>query len=243
MAWQTLSLHFKQTYDGAYRYLDRCGEFMIAAIEKMNFMPGEAKPTGAKLEIPEQGLTATVDSLELAVAQEIPGENEKVFLDSCLTLSGLVHAHFTPARVAKNGFAVKSYWAFSSVDALLAASLRLGEPSQEPLAKLLGMVPTHKRLDCTLASGTMGLHVQVHPVTFERVSINRQNASFQATSAQKRRVERSNQFAERMNLRLSHALLLEVDLTELDPPADSLTKHFNDLLLYTGKLRDHLSPR
>jgi hypothetical protein len=64
MAWETLSLHFKQQYDGAYRYLDRCGEFMLAAVEKMDFMPGDTKPEGAKLEIPENGFSAAVDTLE-----------------------------------------------------------------------------------------------------------------------------------------------------------------------------------
>ena len=57
MSWQTLSFHFKQQYDGAFRYLDRCGEFMLAAVEQMNFLPGDPKPIGAKLEIPERGLS------------------------------------------------------------------------------------------------------------------------------------------------------------------------------------------
>jgi hypothetical protein len=242
MAWRTLSLHFKQTYDGAYRYLDRCGEFIMAAVEKMDFMPGEVKPTGAKLEIPEHGLTATVDSLDLVVVQEIPEEGENVFFSNCLGLSQLANEHFTPTKVVRNGFAVKSYWPITSVDTLLATSLRFGEPSHEPLAKLLGMVPAHRRLDCTFSSGSMDLHVLLHPVTFERVSINRQNASFQATSAQKHRVERFNKFADRFNVHLSHALLLELDLTEVDPPAGSMTKHFNELQLYTKKLREHFTP-
>ncbi len=79
MTWQPLSLHFKQTYDGAYRYLDRCGEFILAAVEKMNFMPGDPKPTGAKLDIPEHGLTATIDCLELAVVQELPDDKGEFF--------------------------------------------------------------------------------------------------------------------------------------------------------------------
>ena len=61
MTWQTFSLHFKQTYEGGYRYLDRCGEFMIEAVERLDFIPGDIKPTGAKLEIPEKGIVANVD--------------------------------------------------------------------------------------------------------------------------------------------------------------------------------------
>jgi hypothetical protein len=54
MPWKTLSLHFKQTYDGGYRYLDKCGEFMLAAAEALNVIPGDIKPSGAKMEIPEK---------------------------------------------------------------------------------------------------------------------------------------------------------------------------------------------
>src|SRR2546426_11487522 len=103
MSWRTLSRHFKQQYDGAFRYLDRCGEFMLAAVEKLNFQPGDAKPIGAKLEIPEHGLVATVDTLELVVVQELP-EDEEFFLKTCLGLSELVNEHFKPNRITRNGF-------------------------------------------------------------------------------------------------------------------------------------------
>ena len=52
MTWQTFSLHFKQTYEGGYRYLDRCGEFISEAVERLDFIPEDAKPTAAKLRTP-----------------------------------------------------------------------------------------------------------------------------------------------------------------------------------------------
>jgi len=95
---------------GAFRYLDRCGEFMLAAVEQMNFLPGDAKPTGAKLEIPELGLTAAVDTLELVAAQEMPGSDDEFFLKTCVGLAALVNEHFQPTSIIRNGFACKSYW-------------------------------------------------------------------------------------------------------------------------------------
>src|SRR5437899_3145583 len=99
MTWQTLSLHFKQTFEGGFRYFDRCGEFMLEAVERLNCIPGEIKPTGAKLEIPEHGLTAIVDATELAAAQEIPGDDAGFFLKTCMELATLSHKHFAPRRV------------------------------------------------------------------------------------------------------------------------------------------------
>ena len=203
----------------------------------MNFLPGDTKPVGAKLEIPERGLTAGVDTLELAAAQEMPGSDDKFFVDTCVGLAALVEKHFQPKRIIRNGFACKSYWPMTNADALLATSLQFGGTAHTELGKVLGMVPAHKRLDFNFSSGSMDLHVQLHPVTFEKVSVNRHNPNFKASSTQKERVERLNQFADRFNIQLSHALMLEVDLMEVDPPQRSLEQHFNELKCYTDMLR------
>jgi len=135
MSWQTLSLHFKQQYDGAYRYLDRCGEFMLAAVDKMDFLPGDTKPTGAKLEIPERGLSATVDTFELVAVQEMPGADHEFFLKTCLGLVELVNEQFQPRRVIRNGFACKSYWPITNADTVLATSLTFGGNAHAELGK------------------------------------------------------------------------------------------------------------
>jgi hypothetical protein len=237
MSWQTLSLHFKQQYDGAFRYLDRCGEFMLAAVDQMNFIPDDPKPTGAKLEIPERGLTAGVNTLDLVAAQEIPGNDDQFFLNTCVGLAALVSVHFQPKRIIRNGFACKSYWPIPNADTLLATSLQFGGNAHADLGKQLGMVPAHKRLDFNFTSGSMDLHVLLHPVTFEKVSVNRHNPNFKASSVQKERVERLNKFADRFSVHLSHALLLEIDLMEVDPPQRSLEQHFNELKRHTDMLR------
>ena len=53
MSWQTLSFHFKQVYEEGYRYLDKCGEFMVRAVDQMDFVPGEIQITSAQLQKPE----------------------------------------------------------------------------------------------------------------------------------------------------------------------------------------------
>jgi len=237
MSWQTLSLHFKQQYDGAFRYLDRCGEFMLAAVEKLDFLPGDTKPIGAKLEIPERGLSATVDTLELAVAQEMPGDDSDFFLKTSLGLVELVNEHFTPKRVIRNGFACKSFWPIPDADRLLATSLQFGGNDHLDLGKIVGMVPAHKRLDMNFSSGSMDLHVLLHPVTFEKMTLNRHNATFKAASVQKQRVERLNKFADRFDIKFSHAMLLELDLMEIDPPARSLEDQFSELKRHLDALR------
>ena len=238
MAWQTLSVHFKQTYEGGYRYLDRCGEFMVAAAEKMDFIPGEIKPTGAKMEIPEQGINASCDVNSLVLSQDLPPEDVKNFVNLCKESAELIATHFNPKSIVKNGFALKSYWSFSNVQDTLAASLKLGGDYQKELSKVVGMIPDHKKLDYMFSSGSKEFHVVLQPVTFERVNMVKQNAGFYATKGEKNRIHRRNIFADRINQNLSHAMMLEVDLMENDPPATvPLDRHFAELVQKNDQLK------
>ena len=240
MAWQTLSLHFRQTYDGGYRYLDKCGEFMLAASERLNLVPGEAKPTGAKMELPEQGVHVDCDSvfIALSVVYELPTPDGAFFINLCSGLAELVTEHFRPKGVAKNGFCIKSYWNISNVEDMLAATLGLGGDYHKELGKVLGLPPWHKRLDYTFSAGSKDLHLLLHPATFERFNLTKQTPGLLASKHEKSLVDRRNVFAERLVGIGPHALLLEVDLVENEPPtAVGLDRHFNELGQYNESLR------
>ncbi len=239
MPWQTLSLHFKQTYEGGYRYFDNCGEFMIEAVEKLNVISSEIKPTGAKMEIPERGVNATCDANSLVVVQELPpAGDESYFVNLCKEFADLANFHFEPTKIVRNGFLWKSYAPFAQVPDMLAASLKFGGDFQAELAKIVGMVPEHKRLDYFLTSGSKDLQVILHPVTFERVNLSKRNPGFRASGSEKSRIDRFNQFANRIGDALSNALVLDVDLMENDPPqAVSLDEHFGELKKKSDSLR------
>lgn len=238
MSWKLLSLHFKQQYDGAYRYLDNCGEFMLDAVSKLNFIPGETKPSGAVLEIPEKGIKAAVDTFELTVSQELPDEKDLDFLQHCLSLVDLVNHHFSPNKVIRNGFAIKLFWSIPDAGNCLATSLQFGDQFHLDLAKTLGMVPDHKKIDLNFSSGSMDLHVLLHPVTFEKLSVNRHNPNYKSSSTQHERTSRRNKFADRFDINLSHAMLLELDLMEVDPPKSALKEQFDEVWNYSLILKE-----
>jgi hypothetical protein len=144
--WQPFSFHFKQVYDEGNRYLDRCGEFMIRAMNTLDFMPGEIQVVGAKLEKPEIGIKAAINSNELSVIHEQPGDGED-FFEACEGLSRLAIELFGPRGVSSNGFAYKAYFPFSSPEAALKSSLSIGGKYQIELEKAFGMVASHKQLD------------------------------------------------------------------------------------------------
>ena len=242
MTWQTLSFHFKQTFDGGYRFLDKCGEFMLAAGDKMNFVPGEAKPTGGKLEIPEKGVSVTFNAIEMSASQEFASDNGDFFVSLCSGLVALVSDYFKPRSILSNGFALKSYWPSHTADDLLSASLTLGGNFQVDLGKVLGMAPKSKKLDYFFASGSTDFHVVVEPVTFERVNLPRKNANFRANRLERGRVDRYNRFATHVNTDLEHAILMTRDIIENDPPdATPLKPLFGELRRQNEVLRKLLT--
>jgi hypothetical protein len=202
---------------------------MIQAVNKLDFMPGEAQVIGAKLEKPELGIKAAVDSNELTLTQEQPTDGEQ-FFEVCEGLANLAIELFSPGRVWSNGFAYRAYWPCSSPEAALKATLALGDKYQTELEKAFGMVASHRQLDYHFAAGSYELAVNIQAVTFERVAVARYNPNFRASPQRRKWIDRQNRRADRIKAGVGHALMLYLDLVEYEPPAVSLPKHFDQLL-------------
>jgi len=239
MNWQPFSLHFKQSFSDGYRYLDKCGEFILAA-KKHDFMPGEITVTGGQLVIPEHLFTANVNSQELVTRQELPTDFA-FFSGKSMILANLAGEHFGLLDIQSNVFSVKWYWPTGSPEEALSKSLKLKEKLQDELAKSLGMVPASARTDLNFSSGNLDLHVVLQAVAFENVTVQQHNAPFGATREQKTRVSRLRQHRQVFPQDLGHAVFLEIDLKELDPPVNSLEKHFGLLETKSDILVERLS--
>jgi hypothetical protein len=229
MAWDLFSLHFKQVFDGGYRYLDRCGDFMLAAEQDLGFLPDDIKPIGAKMSIPEEGISASLDARELSVSQELCTDDRKSFFSNCNHLAKLYRDLFTPRSVESNGVASKSMWQLDTAGEALKTSLKIGDVLHDELSKLIEMPALQNKLDFRFTAGSYDLRVLLQPVTFQNITLQKHNIGPRLTESQKRRIERLNKRSEKVNFSLAHALMLELDLIEYNPPQDSLQRHFEEL--------------
>ena len=229
MSWEPFSLHFKQVFDGGYKYLDNCGRLMLLAEEHLCLMPEDVKPSGCKMTLPESGIAVVLDSSELAITQELHKDNGAEFINVCQVMEQLVREVFEPRHVESNGFASKMYWALGSSDAVLAASLKFGKGLPADVARDVEMPARQESVDCHFAAGSFDLHLQIHPVTFQSLTFQKFNPPPLATAAHRRRLDRLNQKAERMNTTLRQGIMMDIDLIEFDPPMAPLAKHFEQL--------------
>jgi hypothetical protein len=238
MAWQPFSLHFRQIYDGGYRYLDRTGEFMVLAETQFNLIPGETKVTGAKLERPEELISISVDSREIAIRQDFPADKGNSFLETTLIIVRLVEEFFAPVAIRSNGFASHLYWPLSTAEKTLAASVNIGGSFHVELGKNIGMVPLENEMNCLFKSGSKELRVHVHPVSIETSTIQRRTPGLRDNKKERERIARLNQKADRLPSDLQQGIMLASDLQQKEPPPTDLEEHFAEMLAYESRLAD-----
>lgn len=230
MEWQTYTLHFRQLFSNGFRYLDCCGEFMIAAVETYDLMPGDATPAGGNLTLPEKGIRAAVDSVHLEVNHETPIDTE-TFLKISVGLANLAQKHFGPFKIETNLFEIRMLVPMSTAAAAEEAMLTLGSFPDEPaLAKKLDMTLKTRQWHTIFESGSQRLRIAVHPIAFEAVRIHRYNPVLGATPSQARRAKRLTAGAERIPAYAPYAVFLDVNLTEKEPALSSEEKLFNMLM-------------
>jgi len=238
MLWSDLRFHFKQVFVGGYRYLDRCGEFMLAAEREFSCIPKDARPIGGQMEIPELGITIQVDARELAVSQEFPSADANDFFEITDGLAELSEKFFQPSGIHSNGYAKESFIPMTSVEASLKASLALGGDFHSELAKTVGMPAAFKTIDYNFVAGKSELHLTVVPVTFEQKSTISYAAGFRTSELQKEQIDRKNKKNSRRSIQVDHALMMTVDLLELDPPQNALKNHFQRVLAIDKALKE-----
>jgi hypothetical protein len=238
MAWQPFSFHFRQRFDGGYRYLDRTGDFMVAAETEYDLVPGDIQVTGAKLEKPEDSVFIAVDSTEIRVRQDFPGDRGETFLETTLVIVELVRKFFEPLGIRSNGFASHLYWPLPTPEKALAASVNIGGKFPIELGEMLGMVPTENDINCVFQSGSKELRVHIHPVSVQTTSIQWLVPGLRDSKKQRDRIARMNRKAERLPGDLQQGLMLTLDLQQKEPPPDDLEEHFAELLAHEEKVAD-----
>jgi len=237
--WNLLSLHFRHQYERGYRYLDRCGEFMVAMEEQFDFICQEALPTGAILSQPDLGLTLALDTNGLAMSQELPSDEGEQFLRNVVDATRLACKFVQPGAIFYSGFAAKHCHVCGTEDQALAASLEFHPAGAEALADKLGMTPKNQTVSCLLESGSYDLQVEFMPISFNSViRETARNPGFHSTDSQRRRANRLNSLDESRNPPGGFAIGLNIDLREWNPPQNGLEAQFAELRKQLVVLRE-----
>ncbi len=192
--WVVAARFFKQSYEGGYRYLDRCGEFMLLAEEKFNFVPSEeARPTGCAMHLPEIGTEMLLNTVELTLRQSGQGAEKEgsEFYLLLLSLPLEVQKLIAPRAISRNGLAITLFKRLSEEESFKQIRGAWGD-FESNLADKIGMNPEFKNIDFLFTSGSYRVNVKLNPASIRSPATSQQVAQFRDTPAKKEQIKRRN---------------------------------------------------
>ena len=160
--WDEWQLQFEQVYDGAYRYLDRCGEFIAWIRQELGFMPAVANPMVCDMDQPDLGLKLLASSEALSLTSWKPSDSKNFILAGEAASQKAVEL-FQPFSVHQNRVTSRS----CSFTRTLAESYELSigflNKDGAELADMIEMTPLQHETAWTFQSGTRQVALKMLP--------------------------------------------------------------------------------
>lgn len=225
---QEWQLVFQQIYDGAYRYYDRCGDFMSLLRSKFGFMPLSVTPNTCDMDEPGEALRIQANAESLIVTTS-NAEKRSSFLKVIDFACTHATEMFEPFRVHQNRMSVSSYHKTLTQEESFEMSLKHLPGSITDLAQALEMVPLSQNFAFTFSSGSRVLSFTLQPVVTNITTAQRQLAQF---GAAKSVIEH---WAKRENLAKqlappSYGFGFDTNLIENEPPVQTNSQEMLDFL-------------
>jgi hypothetical protein len=161
--WEEWQIQFEEVYDGAYRYVDRCGEFMSAAREKFGFMPNAINPSGCDMEAPDYGLHLRASSENLIILCSNPAHRAE-FIEASVYCSKKANELFEPFSVHHDRFISRQCKFPKTSEESFKMSLECISHDINAFAKVLSMTPFVQDRAFTFQSGSQQIYVKLNPI-------------------------------------------------------------------------------
>lgn len=234
-------IQFDQNYDGAYRYLDRCGEFMAKARDALGFTTVSATPTGCSMEIPEQGLQlkASIDFLQLACNQP---EYSDGLIKAAEFCSEQVVKLFEPRLIVQNQIVSRSIWRTKTLEESYKLSLGiLEETSLGHFGDILQMTPVNQECFYSFQSGSRRAHVRLQPISINILVAERKLPLPGVSKAYADYLWNKEKSLQTNPPRPTYGLGLEVTIIEAEPALEgAIQTLFSSLSAYRKQILDDL---
>lgn len=187
-----------------------------------------ALPTGARIGVPDHGISAAINSAGLEISQETPKDKGRTFIEKYLIISSLFEKHFKPTSVDKDFISIQSYVGFISEAQAYKKMLSFPSEILTDISKETGMPPSYQSLDFTFSAGSRRLSVSIKPFSFTSRSTRKFIPEMSATSYDRKNAERRNKKVSRFPAveQKPYGVLLETVFRENEPPNDNIQDLF-----------------
>jgi hypothetical protein len=234
-------IQFDQVYDGAYRYLDRCGEFMAIAREAFGFTPVSVNPSGCNMEALEIALQlrGSSDMLGLLCTQSQYASSLIEAADFC---TGVAIDLFEPLSIVHNQIISRSIWRTDTLEESYKLSLVLGQETPvDHFSEILQMTPLNQEFFFSFQSGTHKVHVRFQPISINITVAERKLPLPGTSKAYQEHLLKKERSLQESSPRPGYGLGIEVWVVENDPPSKgAIKKLYATLSDYRKRILDDI---
>jgi hypothetical protein len=225
---QEWQLVFQQVYDGAYRYLDRCGEFMNILRSQFGFMPLSVNVNSCDMDDPQHALRVTANTDTLTITCQNPKQIES-FFNVTNVASTKATEFFEPYLVHQNRLTSYSCLYTKNQEESLRLSVNNVSAVTQELSEVLKMSPYQQDFSITFSEGSRQLTFRLHPVVTNVTAGQRQLALPGSPKAVIEHLARREQLAQTLK-GPSYALGFDITLIEFDPATPPSTEEMFERL-------------
>jgi len=239
-SWEEWHIQFEQVYDGGYRYLDVCGEFMAFVREALDFMPTTVNPAGCEMEQPDASLRLNASAEGLSVACWEPLKYA-TFIGAAQIVADRAIELFQPFEVHQNRYVSRLVWRTQTLEQSNRLSTEFLNSHGQELAKYLNLNPTLQDTAWTFQSGTRELRCRIYPMALNVTASERRLPDAGTPRSRADFLEKQEKRIQKVRPP-SYGLGLEVYLIENDPVRGSpLEDGLSVLQKYRNSLTEFLS--
>jgi hypothetical protein len=237
--WDEWQLQFEQIYDGAYRYIDRCGEFIASVRQELGFMPVGVNPMVCDMDHPDLGLKLQASSEGLSLTSWKPSDSEDFILAGEATSQKAIEL-FQPFSVHQNRLTSRSCRFTRTMAESHELSTRFLNKDGAELADMIGMTPAHHETAWAFQSGTRQVALKMLPIALNVTAGERRLPAATTPKSVATFLERKERQLQSMRPP-SYGLSLEISLVELQPIRTfSLREYFDGIVKYRERITAHL---
>jgi hypothetical protein len=234
-------IQFDQVYDGAYRYLDRCGEFMIRAREAFGFTPVSVNPNGCNMEAPEIALQLR-GSAEMLVLVCTQPQYASSLIKAANLCTEFVTDLFEPLSIVHNQITSRSIWRTDTLEESYKLSLSIAEETQvDRFSEILQMTPVSQDFLYSFQSGTHKAHVRLQPISINITVAERKLPPPGASKSYQEFLLKRERSLQESPPRPGYGLGLEISVIESEPPVEgAIQKLYTALLDHKKQILNNL---
>ena len=212
-------LQFQQAFDGAYGYLDHCGEFMDTVRKELNFMHLGVNPTGCDMESSDSSirLQASIDNMIITAEPDGSPELVKTVDFTCAAARRI----FQPFSVEFNRVTLSTHIQTATLEESFALSIRFLPEVLGKMSGALDLSPHDQDLNLGFQSGSHRVQIHLYPAAINLPTRERRLPVIGYPKAHGQHILRREKKLEQTPQRPFYVLNLEISVVENDPVEDS----------------------